>query len=715
MEYTSIVQVENMGMDGPGNTLQTAQKLSVITQLSNINDTVSTVDGDDFYQFNLGGRSSFNLALDGLSADADVQLIQDINSNGQVDENEVLASSIRSGRNAESINTELDAGGYYIRVYAYDTGTINYSLSALATPIDYAGNSLDAGRNITIDASERIYTDWVGSADSNDYYRFQLNTTSNLKLTLNGMSSDADVQLLSGSGGLIASSTNVGNINESISRTLQQGTYYVRVSPYSGETFYNLTLSTTPSGSTQKDSTASSVPITTDAGNPPLIANASVSPLPIGTSAPPPQSPITRTVAGTLRADTFTYETGYNLSVFSGNGNVDFGTGARDILDLSQFASTGVNINYANTATGGVIYNLGNGNRLFDAIKLTDGSDIYFEGIEAIKFADTVMNLAVTPNDPMFNQQSNLHMMGVQNAWRFTTGSSNVLIGAEDTGIATNSQGLHPDLRNTIFFGDNYQDEEPTVSHGTSVLGAIGAAGNNGIGIAGINWNSDLAMVDVVGGNPGDYDLATATQLLINQANSKGQRLVVNLSLSGGYSAAFEQLIANNQNNALFTIASGNGDSNTIASPADLAKKYSNTIAVGAVWATKDWYGNPKTPGDRTTYLNWWGSNYGEGLTLVAPNEFITTSATRANSSSPFAFAYNDKFNGTSASTTEVSGVASLVWSVNPNLTAGQVKDILASTAYDLGTPGYDQVYGSGFVNADAAVRRAIALARGVA
>jgi serine protease len=696
MECISIVQVENMRMDSPGNTLQTAQNISINTYSIKYNDTVSSVDGGDFYEFSLGGRSSFNLALDGLSADADVQLIRDINSNGEVDENEVLASSIRSGTKAESINTELDAGGYYIRVYAYDTGIINYSLSALATPIDYGGNSLDAARNIPIDASERIYSDWVGSGDSNDYYGFQLNTTSNLKLTLDGLIADADVQLLSFLGGVIASSTNVGNINESISRTLNAGTYYVRVSPYSGDTFYNLTLST------------SSVPITTDAGNPPLIS-------PINTSAPAPESPTTQTAAGTLRADTFTYQTGYNLSVFSGNGNVDFGTGALDILDLSQFASTGVSINYANTATGGVIYNPGNGDRLFDALKLNDGSDIYFEGIDAIKFADTVVTLAVTPNDPMFNQQWNLQMMGVQNAWRFTTGSSSVLIGVEDTGIATDSQGLHSDLRNTIFFGDNYQDEEPTVSHGTSVLGAIGAVGNNGVGIAGINWNSDLAMVDVVGDNSGDYDLATATQLLINQANNKGQRLVVNLSLSGGYSAAFEELIANNQNNALFAIASGNGDTNSISSPADLAQKYNNVIAVGAVWGTKDWYGNAKTPGDRTSYANWWGSQYGTGLTLVAPNEFITTSATRANDSSPFAFAYNDKFNGTSASTAEVSGVASLVWSVNPNLTATQVKDILASTAYDLGALGYDEVYGSGFVNADAAVRRAIALGRGVA
>ena len=88
----------------------------------------------------------------------------------------------------------------------------------------------------------------------------------------------------------------------------------------------------------------------------------------------------------------------------------------------------------------------------------------------------------------------------------------------------------------------------------------------------------------------------------------------------------------------------------------------------------------------------------------------MATSATK-NSSGQFDFGYNNKFNGTSASTANVSGVASLVWSVNSNLTAGQVKEIISDTAYDLGKNGY----GHGFINADAAARRALAIARGFA
>jgi subtilisin family serine protease len=102
----------------------------------------------------------------------------------------------------------------------------------------------------------------------------------------------------------------------------------------------------------------------------------------------------------------------------------------------------------------------------------------------------------------------------------------------------------------------------------------------------------------------------------------------------------------------------------------------------------------------------------------MGPSEVIATEA--ANSLSGVQFGFNSNapatnasipFNGTSAATPNVTGVASLVWSANPNLTAAQVRSILSQTAYDLGFSGYDPIYGHGFINADAAVRSAIALA----
>jgi len=67
---------------------------------------------------------------------------------------------------------------------------------------------------------------------------------------------------------------------------------------------------------------------------------------------------------------------------------------------------------------------------------------------------------------------------------------------------------------------------------------------------------------------------------------------------------------------------------------------------------------------------------------------------------------FND---GTSMATPHVSAVAALAWSVNPGLSNAQIRAILSSTATDLGARGRDDLYGSGLVQADAAVGAALA------
>jgi serine protease len=585
-----------MPVDYAGNSLDQAQKLDINANAQSFTDRVDNLDLNNFYSFNLNTRSSFHLQLEGLEADADVELIRDANNNRQFDQGEVLSASTLSGKQAESINQILGAGTYYIRVYPETNAITNYKLTVWATPFN--------------DSTSTIFST---SAD----------------LAINSTSVNTEV-----------------NVNSEI---------IVPASPTNN----------------------------------------------------------TNIVTGTLRPDTFNYQSGFNQTIYVGNGNVDYSSGARDLLNLSQFASTSVTTNYADNLKGGVVYNTGNGNRLYDAITLSDGSQILFQGIETIQFQDKTVNLSVTPNDPLFNQQWDLHITGVNDAWRITQGNNQVAIGIVDTGLGANSSGIHPDLPSTTKIANNYFDESATFSHGTRVEGTIAAASNNGVGIAGINWNSPVQMIDVVGGDSGDYNLVQATQALIDGA--VGRKLVVNLSLSGGSSPAFEQLVANNKDKVLFVIAAGNQDQNTIASPASLAQTNNNVVAVGSSWGTKDWYGNAKTPGDRISYAGWWGSNTGSGLTLTAPSEFVTTSASRADASATYEFGYYENFNGTSASTAVATGIASLVWSVNPNLTAGQIKAILSETATDLGAAGYDTVYGNGLVNASAAVRRAEALDRGFA
>jgi subtilisin family serine protease len=126
-----------------------------------------------------------------------------------------------------------------------------------------------------------------------------------------------------------------------------------------------------------------------------------------------------------------------------------------------------------------------------------------------------------------------------------------------------------------------------------------------------------------------------------------------------------------------------------------MSSYHNNVIAVGASWQN----------GQRLSY-----SNYGSGLTLMGPSEVPSTAAIRSFGETQFFDSKN--FNGTSAATPNVAGVASLVWSANRNLSASQIKGILSQTAFDLGARGDDLTYGHGFINADAAVRQALALSR---
>ncbi|MDB9387068.1 S8 family serine peptidase [Microcystis aeruginosa] len=229
-------------VDLAGNTLATARAITVGSSTTSYTDWVGSTDTNDYYRFSLANSGNFNLGLTGMTADADVQLL---NSSGSV-----IAYSDNGGTVSESITRQLSAGTYYIRVYPY-SGNTNYNLAVSATGggnVDLAGNTLATARAITVGSSTTSYTDWVGSTDTNDYYRFSLANSGNFNLGLTGMTADADVLLLNSSGSLIASSTNGGTTSESITRQLSAGTYYIRVYPYSGNTNYNLAVSATSGG-----------------------------------------------------------------------------------------------------------------------------------------------------------------------------------------------------------------------------------------------------------------------------------------------------------------------------------------------------------------------------------------------------------------------------------------------------------------------------------
>ncbi|MBD2413823.1 hypothetical protein FACHB389_24300 [Nostoc calcicola FACHB-389] len=226
--------------DNAGDILTAARDIGVLINTQTFSDYIGNFlelsqDNYDYYRFELTKDSSLDLTLSGL----------DTGTNASIALLDSVGNAITSSNTA--INTLLFTGVYYARVAStYGTGT-NYTLTATATSVeDSAGNSLSEARNLSILTGSQTFSDFVGELDRNDYYRFELTQASTFNLTLNGLTADANVELLSSNGGTLASSTAFGTSPESISRDLEAGTYYVRTYRNSGNTNYNLNLTATP-------------------------------------------------------------------------------------------------------------------------------------------------------------------------------------------------------------------------------------------------------------------------------------------------------------------------------------------------------------------------------------------------------------------------------------------------------------------------------------
>lgn len=150
-------------------------------------------------------------------------------------------------------NSDLKEAGFSYRdAYEYFvSGGLDDALSTSEyIGSDDAGNSLDSARLITLDSGEIVFKDSIGNSDSDDFYSFNWsNSNNNLEVVVNGLSSDADLELLNSSGEIVARAANSGNIDESLRISdLENGDYYIRV--FQGvepaDTNYSLSLSVTP-------------------------------------------------------------------------------------------------------------------------------------------------------------------------------------------------------------------------------------------------------------------------------------------------------------------------------------------------------------------------------------------------------------------------------------------------------------------------------------
>jgi subtilisin family serine protease len=282
----------------------------------------------------------------------------------------------------------------------------------------------------------------------------------------------------------------------------------------------------------------------------------------------------------------------------------------------------------------------------------------------------------IVPNDPWYPNEWHLTRIDAASAWSTTTGSNTVTIAILDTGV----DATHPELSGKIVpgwnFYDNNSDSNDVVGHGTIVAGTATAATNNASGVASVAWGCKIMPIRISDTN--GYASYSAAASALTWAADRGAR-VANISYVMTTSSAVTSAASYFQSKGgVVTISAGN------YSTFDSLPDNPYVLTVSA------------TNGDDVVY-SW--SNSGNNVDLAAPGFVYTTIKGGGTSSA----------SGTSVAAPIVAGVAALVLSVNPGLTASQVQDILKQSADDRGTAGWDSFYGSGRVNAARAVSLASA------
>jgi len=316
-----------------------------------------------------------------------------------------------------------------------------------------------------------------------------------------------------------------------------------------------------------------------------------------------------------------------------------------------------------------------------------------------------------TPNDPLYSFQWHFPQINMPSAWDAEQGGDpSVIVAVVDTGVAYQDYGPYqqaPDLAGTSFvagydFVNNDSHPNDDEGHGTHVTGTIAQTTNNNLGVAGIAFDCSIMPVKVLGADgSGTYQqIADGVYWAVDNGAE-----VINASLGGSSSSTtmYNAVRYAYDNGVVFVASTGNDNSAFLSYPA----AYDECIAVGAVDINKN----------RAPY-----SNYGTGMELMAPGGNTSEDENgdgyadgvlqqTFSGGDPTNFAYWF-WQGTSMAAPHVAGLIALIlsgWSASGIESSGtsrieNIRDILHSTAEDLGAPGYDTVYGHGLIDAAAAL-----------
>ena len=298
-----------------------------------------------------------------------------------------------------------------------------------------------------------------------------------------------------------------------------------------------------------------------------------------------------------------------------------------------------------------------------------------------------IYRTTLAPDDPYYESRQYCHQrMDSQGAWDVTTGSPGVVVAIVDTGV----NGTHQEFSGRMVAGYDYINNRPLMGtedsdgagHGTHVAGIVAATGNNGIGVAGLDWQCGIMPVKVLSdeGYGSDVGVAQGIQFAVDNGAD-----IINMSLGGpGYAQVMQDAINHaNDNGVLVVVSMGN----------DAMKLPSYPAACQGVIAVGSTDGNDLVSGFSTR---------GNHISVSAPGCSIFSTYIGGSSS------YRT-LSGTSMSSPQVSGLASLLMGLNPGWAPSRVRSVIENTADDIDQPGFDINSGYGRINCASAVNSSTA------